>query len=57
MTFKQQMEKAIKEYLVNLGFKYNSKEYIYYKVITNKLSYCTGFTTTSFYRKENILLY
>ena len=41
MTFKQQMEKAIKEYLTSMGFKYAPKQYLFYKDNENDLSFCT----------------
>ena len=52
MTFKQQMEKAIKEYLTSMGFKYAPKQYLFYKDNENDLSFCTMYGTTSYHRKE-----
>ena len=52
MTFKQQMEEAIKEYLTSMGFKYAPKQYLFYKDNENDLSFCTMYGTTSYHRKE-----
>ncbi len=43
MTFKKQMEKAIKEYLTPLGYKYNSKIYKYVKFVDDDIIHTIGF--------------
>lgn len=43
MTFKKQMEKAIKEYLIPLGYKYNSKIYKYVKFVDEDIIHTIGY--------------
>ena len=52
MTFKQQMEKSIKDYMASMGFKYAPKQYLFYKDNDNGLCFCTMYGTTSYHRKE-----
>ncbi len=52
MTFKRQMEKAIKAYLGQYGFKYYPKVYSYEKRLNEEISYSIGHTTASCYQKQ-----
>lgn len=47
MTFKRQMEKAIKEYLKHLGYKYNSKIYAYVKFVDDDIIHTIGFADST----------
>lgn len=47
MTFKRQMEKAIKEYLTPLGYKYNSKIYKYVKFVDADIIHTIGFADST----------
>ena len=52
MTFKRQMEKAIKEYLNQYGFKYYPQWYSYEKKLNDEFSYSLLCSTVSHYQKQ-----
>ena len=56
MTFKNQMEKAIKEYLAPLGFKYNAKKYAYVKKVNEDLTQMIRCSEETHYRKQYFYL-
>ena len=56
MTFKNQMEKAIKEYLAPLGFKYNAKKYAYIRYFNEDLTQSISYADENHYRKHYYFL-
>lgn len=53
MTYKRQMEKAIKEYMDSIGFKYYSPRYLYIRKVDDDTVFTTRYATTSYYMKEH----
>ena len=56
MTFKNQMEKAIKEHLAPLGFKYNAKKYAYIRYFNEDLTQSISYADENHYRKHYYFL-
>lgn len=52
MTYKRQMEKAIKEYMKSVGFKYYSPRYLFLKKVDDDTFFTIGYGTASGYMKE-----
>lgn len=52
MTYKRQMEKAIKEYMSSIGFKYYTPRFTYFKKVNDDTLFRVGYATASGYEKE-----
>lgn len=52
MTYNRQMEKAIKEYLTPLGFKYSAKEYAFFKAINDDITLSIGWAAESRFESQ-----
>ena len=56
MTYKRQMEKAIKEYMTSIGFRYYAPRYLYAKKVDDEMVWRIGYGAYSRYQKEYYLL-
>ena len=56
MTYKREIEKAIKSYLAPLGFKYNAKKYAYVKKVNEDLTQMIRCSEETHYRKQYFYL-
>lgn len=52
MTYKQQMEKSIKQFLTQKGFKYDTRQYAYSMDVKEDVAVKTSYATQSCNRKE-----